>query len=222
MQAFSEIYNNAARRKGGDEALAALLPELKNEQELIQTGDDRYLSTLSKCVFQAGFNWKVVENKWSGFEAAFNQFKPEIAASMPDEEIDLLMQDKRVVRNYKKLLSVRNNAIFILDTAVEHDGFGRFIASWPSENMVGLLAYMQKHAHRVGPQTAQYFLRFVGKDMFILSREVVKVLIQNGVVNRTPSSKADLRDVQNAFNTWQLESGRPLAEISKIIACSTD
>ena len=36
--------------------------------------DDRWLSCLAKCVFQAGFNWKVVDSMWPGFETVFDGF----------------------------------------------------------------------------------------------------------------------------------------------------
>jgi len=33
--------------------------------------DDRYLSAMAKCIFQAGFVWKVVEKMWHGFDTVF-------------------------------------------------------------------------------------------------------------------------------------------------------
>ena len=35
-----------------------------------------YLEVLSKAVFEAGMNWKVIENKWPGFQAAFDGYDP--------------------------------------------------------------------------------------------------------------------------------------------------
>ncbi len=58
----------------------------------------------------------------------------------------------------------------------------------------------------------------VGKDTFKLTRDVVAVLKNNGVIEKEPTSKADLLDVQKAFLTWQAESGRPLSEISRIVS----
>lgn len=35
-----------------------------------------FLEVLSKAVFEAGMNWKVIESKWPGFREAFHQFDP--------------------------------------------------------------------------------------------------------------------------------------------------
>ena len=39
--------------------------------EFTSTGDDRYLSEMTRCIFQAGFVWRVVDNKWDDFEDVF-------------------------------------------------------------------------------------------------------------------------------------------------------
>ena len=63
---FDEIFEIAAARHGGLDALEATLSPPLPAAELAAIPEDRWLSTLSKCVFQAGFNWKVIENKWPG------------------------------------------------------------------------------------------------------------------------------------------------------------
>jgi 3-methyladenine DNA glycosylase Tag len=80
--------------------------------------------------------------------------------------------------------------------------------------------YLKKNASRLGGATAQYFLRFEGWDAFILSGDVVKALIREGVVSKAPTAKKDMAAVQAAFNTWRDESGRPVREISRILALS--
>ena len=65
-----------------------------------------------------------------------------------------------------------------------------------------------------------YFLRAVGKDTFLLTRDVVAYLVGQGIVDKQPSSQRDLKAVQNAFNQWQQQSGRSMAEISRVISCS--
>ena len=74
----------------------------------------------------------------------------------------------------------------------------------------------------MGGTSAQYFLRRMGKDSFVLSRDVVKVLIAEGVVTKTPSAKRDMNAVQEAFNTWCEESGRKLTTVSRVLAMSTE
>lgn len=119
MRKFSEIYAQAAERKGGEATLEALVAEHRprSRAELAAAPDDRWLSQMTRCVFQAGFNWKVIDNKWPGFEAAFHGFEPRINAAMSDDEFDDRLKDTRIVRNARKILSVRHNAQFLVDLA---------------------------------------------------------------------------------------------------------
>jgi len=85
MHSFADTYARAAARKGGEAALEALLAEhrSKTPAELAAVPDDRWLAQMSKCVFQAGFNWQVIETKWPGFETAFHGFDPKLNAAAP-------------------------------------------------------------------------------------------------------------------------------------------
>lgn len=210
----------AAARKGGPDALEALLPRPANPATLRALGDDRWLSTISRCVFQAGFNWKVIEAKWAGFEEAFDGFDPGRCAMMSDDDLDRLLKDTRIVRHAKKILSVRDNAVLLRDLAQEHGSAAAAFADWPSTDYVGLLDLLARRGSRLGGNTAQYALRFMDKDSFILSRDVCAALIREGVVDKTPSSKRDMAATQEAFNRWMAESGRGLTQISRTLALS--
>lgn len=72
---FAEIRARAEKRKGVT-ALKNLLPKNLAPKELESLGDDRYLAMMTKVVNQAGFSWKVIENKWPEFEEAFFKFDP--------------------------------------------------------------------------------------------------------------------------------------------------
>src|SRR5690606_21296035 len=100
--------------------------------------DDRWLSEMTRRVFQAGFNWSVVDAKWPGFEAAFDGFDVNRCAMMSDDDLDRLLSDPRVVRNSVKLRSVRENAALLLDLGAEHGSAARLFADWPSESFAGL------------------------------------------------------------------------------------
>ena len=218
MKSFAALYEQAAKRKGGSKALEALLPSPLVKSKLAKIPDDRWLSMMSKCVFQAGFNWQVVENKWPGIEEVFAGFDPRRWRLMSDEDLDRLLKDKRIIRNAAKILAVRDNATLLCDLAEEHGSAARFFAAWPAEDYAGLLLLLKKRAARLGGNSAQYFLRAMGKDAYILSRDVVAALRREGVVNSEPKSQRDMKLVQAAFNQWQRESCRPLTQISKVLA----
>ena len=139
MASFKPIRARAAKRKGGDAALAALLPKLAGPKALAKLKDDRVLAEMAKRIFSAGFVWSVIEKKWSGFEAAFLNFAPKRLLHQPDEFWEKLAGDKRIVRNPQKIMAVRSNALFITDIAREHGSFGKFLAEWPADDQLGLL-----------------------------------------------------------------------------------
>ncbi|WP_412051651.1 DNA-3-methyladenine glycosylase I [Hoeflea sp. Naph1] len=220
MRAFDEIFEIAASRKGGAEALNAMLTPPKPAAELAAIPDDRWLATMTRCVFQAGFNWKVVDNMWPGFEAAFDGFDVGRCAMLTDEDFERLVSDKRIIRNGAKIRSVQENAIFVQTLAAQAGSAGKAIADWPSTDFIGLLELLKKRGSRLGGTSGQYCLRFIGKDSFILSQSVVARLIAEGVVDRQPTSKKALADVQSAFNVWMQQSGRSLTDISRVLAMS--
>ena len=49
---------------------------------------------------------------------------------------------------------------------------------------------------------------------------MVDRLIAEGVIDKQPTSKKALADIQSAFNVWMEQSGRSLTEISRTLAMS--
>ena len=218
MLSFEQLYAHAAERKGGPEALEALIPKPKSNRTLARVADDRWLSDMTKRVFQAGFNWKVVENKWPGFEAAFEHFDPHAIAAYSDDDLDALMKDTRVIRQWRKLKATRHNAQFIVDLEQEHGSAAKFFARSPSSAYVELLGTLKDRGAWMGGTTAQYFLRGMGKDSFILSKDVVKALQRETVITGSAGSKSALNDIQQAFDQWLSEGGKSLTRISRVLA----
>ena len=220
MRSFDEIFAISAERKGGAEALEAMLEPAPDRAELAKISDDRWLSQFTKGVFRAGFNWRVIDAKWDGFEAAFHGFDIGKCAMMDDEWFDQLIQDTRIVRHGSKIQSVRDNAVFLQELAQEKGSAAQVCAGWPSEDYIGLLALLKTRGTRLGGTTGQYSLRFMGIDSFILGRDVVARLVAEGVIDKAPTSKKAMAAVQAAFNTWRDQSGRSLTEISRVLAMS--
>jgi 3-methyladenine DNA glycosylase Tag len=221
MPSFKTIRARAAKRKGGEAALASLLTEGPPVDALARLGDDRVLAEMTRRIFCAGFVWSVIDNKWPGFEEAFLHFEPRRLVFEPDEFWAGLAGDTRIVRNPQKIRAVRDNARFVSDIAREHGSFGKFLAAWPVSDQVGLLALMGKRGARLGGRTGQFFLRFIGKDGFVTSGDVISCLRDAGLdISVTASSKKDLQKVQEQFNAWAAETGLPYTHLSRICAMS--
>lgn len=219
---FSVFYQQALARKGGEQALKSLLPPVTEKQRLAEIGDDRYLSEITRCIFKAGFVWRVIENKWPDFEAAFEGFVPAYWQQVPPEVLEQLATDERIVRNMQKIRTVPENARMIMDVAKDHGSFGQFLAQWPSTDQVGLLLYLKRNGERLGGNSAQYFLRRVDWDGFILSHDVVTALTRAGILDASPASKKGMGQAQEAFNRWHEETEMPISHLSRIVSFTVD
>jgi 3-methyladenine DNA glycosylase Tag len=220
LHKFAEIKALAEKHHGASGLKASLAEKHGGEGAGLDQSDDRFLAGMTKAVFSSGFSWEVVEKKWAGFEAAFEEFDPHRVAFYADEDMSRLLKDTRIIRNAAKIAATIANARFVVETAKQHGSFGAFLKGWPPSDQVGLMEHLKKHAARLGGSSAMYFLRFNGWDAFILSQDVTKALIREGVIDKEPTSKAAMRAVQEAFNTWTKESKRPQAHVSRILAMS--
>jgi 3-methyladenine DNA glycosylase Tag len=221
MPDFQKIRARAARRKGGEASLASLLGPMPDNAAVAKIGDDRILSTMAERIFAAGFVWRVIEQKWPGFEEAFLGFEPKRLLFQPDDFWHDLASDKRIVRNPQKIKSVRDNAAFVERVSKEHGGFGNFLAEWPADDQVGLMAYLSKHGSRLGGNTGQYFLRWLEWDTFVVSADMAAALRDAGLdIADSPTSKRDLDKIQAQINEWATQTGLPRRHISRILAMS--
>jgi 3-methyladenine DNA glycosylase Tag len=221
MSTFAKIRTRAAKRKGGEDVLRSLLGPAPDNATVAKVSDDRVLSTIAQRVFSAGFVWSVIENKWPGFEEAFLGFEPKRLLFQPDDFWYDLASDKRIVRNPQKIKSVKENAAFVERMSKEHGGFGKFLSRWPKDDQIGLTAYLGKHGSRLGGNTGQYFLRWIGWDAFIISRDLVAALRDSGLdLAENPTSKRDLARIQEQMNAWAEETGLPYRHLSRILSMS--
>lgn len=220
LRKFAEIQKLAEKHHGKAQLQSKLAQHGHGKPGSLKQSDDRFLAGMTQAVFSAGFSWDVIEKKWPGFEAAFDQFDPHKVAFYADRDMARLLKDTRIVRNGAKIQATIANARFVIDTAKAQGSFGKFLKSWPASDQIGLMEHFRKHASHLGPSATMYFLRFNGWDAFILSQDVVKALIREKVVAKAPTSKADLRAVQAAFNTWTEQSGLPQTDVSRILSFS--
>ena len=222
MRQFEEILTIAADRKGGADAVLKDAKQPLSADALSAIPDDRWLAQMARGIFQAGISWTVVDTKWPEIEDAFDAFDVGRTAMMSDDRFDAYVKDRRVIRSAPKIRAIQENAVFIQEIAAEVGSFGRKIGDWPSEDLIGLLQWLKTEGSRLGGGTGQYLLRFMGKDSFVLSRDVVARLIAEGVIDKPPTSQKAMRAVQDAFNTWAQQSGQPFNVISRVLAQSID
>ncbi len=221
LKSFKTIRQRAEKRKGGPKALAGLLPPKPDRAALAAVTDDRALAAITRRVFCAGFVWRVIDNKWPGFEQAFLGFVPRILLARPDEFWEKLTVDTRIVRNSTRIRSVRRNAEFVTEIARQYGSFGQFLAGWPADDQIGLQELLAKRGDRLGGGSGQMLLRFLGWDAFMTSQDVLACMRDAGLdVAEQVTSKRDRIKVQAQFNAWVQESGLPYLHVSRICAMS--
>ena len=221
MTPFDQILE-AARRRVGEAELRARMPAVSTADALRAVGDDRYLSLMSRRIFRAGLKHSLVDARWPAFEEVFRGFALRRVLAMNDEEIEALMNDRRLIRHWGKIKSVRSNAAAMQAVAAQHGSFGAYLAGWPGSDVVGLWSDLGKRFEQMGGNSGPSFLRMAGKDTFILTPSVFAALNHWKAFAGTPKTKADRAKVQAAFNAWADESGLPLAQISMTLALSVD
>jgi 3-methyladenine DNA glycosylase Tag len=219
MVAFAAI-EEAALQRHGQAALDARLSRPRPAAELRALPESYYLSQMSLRIFRAGLRHELVDRKWPAFEEVFAGFDPERCAQLADERIEELLADKRLIRNLPKLRAIRANAGAVVALRAE-GGIGAWLADWPGSRIMALWDELARRFQQMGGNSAPAFLRMVGKDSFLLTDSVLRGLEHWGVVSGA-LRKAERAQMQEAFNAWAGETGRPLCQLSQILAMSLD
>ena len=219
--AFAPIVD-AARTRLGASALEARLTQPCSAAELKAVTDDRYLSQMELRIFRAGLKHSLVDAKWPAFEEVFHGFEPRRVRAMSDDALQALMSDTRLIRHWGKLKSVRDNAAAIITVGEENGSFGAWLADWPATNIVELWEALAKRFSQMGGNSGPSFLRMVGKDTFVLTHSVTAALKRWGAVEAPPKNRRERAAVQSCFKAWAAETGRPLCQLSLILAASVE
>ncbi len=222
MTGFDAILAQAQARAGGAAALKARLPRHKSAEALRALGDDRYLSLMSLRIFRAGLRHGMVDARWPAFEEAFLGFEPRRVHAMPDEALEALMRDARLIRHWGKIKATRANAAAICALVEEVGSFGAYLADWPGARIVELWDDLAKRFSQLGGNSGSSFLRMAGKDTFLLTGDVVRALDRWAGIDGAPKGKAARRRAQAAFIGWAEATGRPLSQLSMVLALSVD
>src|SRR6201998_3463756 len=219
--AFAPIFE-AARTRLGAAALEERLPKPRSAAELRALTDDRYLSQMSLRIFRAGLKHSLVDAEWPAVDEVFDRFEPRRVRAMSDEALEAMLSDRRLIRHWGKLKSVRDNAAAMIEVATEHGSFGAWLADWPGTKIVELWETLAKRFSQMGGNSGPTFLRMVGKDTFVLTHSLTAALKRGGAVEAPPKNRKDRAVVQSHLNTWAAETGRPLCQLSLILAASVE
>ncbi len=132
--------------------------------------DDGYFEQMTRALFQAGLNWRVIENKWPTFQKAFAGFSIERVAKFDEKDVERLMKDEGVVRNEKKIRAAITNAKGYLRLREQSGSFRHYLDSFGGDHE-RLLADLQSRFRHLGESSARTFLWMVGVKLKPTSQE---------------------------------------------------
>ena len=128
--------------------------------------DDGYLEEMTRAVFQAGFDWEVVRERWPAFRRAFKKFSVARVANFSPDDIDrLLRPDSGIVRNYRKILATVHNATVLLELAREFGAFSHYLRSFDGMGYATLVKDLRKRFKYLGTTGSFVFLYTVGEPV---------------------------------------------------------
>jgi len=127
--------------------------------------DDGYFEQMSKAVFLAGLNWRVIEKKWPDIKRLFANFSIDAVAQFNDADIDRLLKDEGMIRSAKKITAVVANAQNMQRVEQEFGSFAQYLQAVKAKSEEARLKDLHKRFAFLGESTAVIFLFSVGEEM---------------------------------------------------------
>ena len=129
------------------------------------TSDSGYLEQMTKAVFQAGFSWKVIRDKWPGFRSAFADFDVSTVAGYDTRDIDRLLADVAIVRNGRKIEATIHNAGVMQQLIAEHGTFFKYLRSLDGLGYPERRRELSRRFKHLGPTSVFVFLWCVDESV---------------------------------------------------------
>jgi DNA-3-methyladenine glycosylase I len=127
--------------------------------------DAGYLEVLAQAMFQAGFSWKVVRDKWPNFQKAFDGFDVVKVSEYGPDDLSRLIADKGIVRNTRKIEAVVANARTMRALIDEHGSFHAFLRSLDGLPYAGRRKALERQFAWLGRTGVFFFLWCVDEDV---------------------------------------------------------
>jgi len=126
-----------------------------------KTDDNALFEKLCLEVFQAGLSWRTVLYKREAFRECFFGFNVAKAAAMTAQDIERLMNDKRIIRNRRKIEAVIHNARRHLAYFRQRGSFAEYVYTFLEPE--ALMCDLKSKGYRfIGGVICESFLLSVG------------------------------------------------------------
>ena len=86
--------------------------------------------------FQAGLSWECILNKRENFRAAFDNFNIDKIINYDEEKINMLLNNKGIIRNKLKIIAAINIAKIFKKIQKEYGSFSNYIWSFTNNKVI--------------------------------------------------------------------------------------
>jgi DNA-3-methyladenine glycosylase I len=131
--------------------------------------DQKLFEFLILETFQAGLSWITILRKRENFRGAFDNFDYLKVASYNTEKLELLMQNKGIIRNRLKIYAAMNNAQAFLEVIRQEKSFSnyiwQFVEGKPIQNQYRSMEEIPAYtplAEKISKDLKQRGFKFVG------------------------------------------------------------
>ncbi len=127
--------------------------------------DSGYLEELTKAVFQVGFSWRVIRDKWPRFRDAFDGFDVASVAGYAEPDLERLLADRGIVRNRRKIEATIQNARTMWNLIQQHGSFHAYLRTLDGLEYPRRRGELCRRFKGVGPTAVFVFLWCVAEDV---------------------------------------------------------
>lgn len=141
------------------------MPQYEIPPRAVPENDAGYFEKITQAVFQAGFSWQVIRQKWPEFDRAFGGFDIDTVAAFGDHDIEHLLEDKGIVRNGRKIEATIANARTCQKLIDEYGSIEQYLRSMDGQDYFARSKAFSKQFKFIGPMGAYFFFYAVGEDV---------------------------------------------------------
>ena len=102
------------------------------EWGILKEDDNLLFEALALEILQCGLSFECVLNKREALNKAFDNFNLDMIINYDDNKLDILMENKDIIRHKGKLLAIINNSKIFKEITLEYNGFINYLFKWTS------------------------------------------------------------------------------------------
>lgn len=125
--------------------------------------DDKYFEILCLMIFQAGFNWRMVREKWKDLKRPFKGFKIEDVVRLTSKHQQALLKNPKMIKNRRKIEAIVANAEIFLEIIREFGSFENYLGNLEKLSLKGKIKEIKNRFSGIGDYHAEFFLHSVGE-----------------------------------------------------------